>query len=100
MLEGACEDLIRYLRQEIQTQAERSGVPDDFLEGMLVDWLVSDAMGIQRTPSALFIPDNLAAPPTPEGDAKLKGVLPPLTVCRLTAQRKGAACRIPESRRH
>lgn len=78
ILERACEDLIRALRHEIQTHAEQFGVPDNLLEAMLVDWLVADEMGSQRTPSAFFIPDDLVAPTTAAGDAKPKDVLPSL----------------------
>ena len=55
-LEQACEGLMLALRSDIQTYAEQYGVPDDLLEALMVDWLVSDAMGKERTPSASFIP--------------------------------------------
>ena len=55
-LEQACEGLMVALRSDIQTYAEQYGVPDDLLEALMVDWLVSDAMGKERTPSASFMP--------------------------------------------
>ena len=57
-LEQACEGLMVALRSDIQAFANQFGVPDDLLESMLVDWLVSDAMGTDRTPSALLAPDE------------------------------------------
>jgi hypothetical protein len=53
-LEQGCEGLLLELRSSIQTYAEQYGVPDDMLEAMLVDWLVSDRIGTERTPARLF----------------------------------------------
>lgn len=76
ILERACEEAMRCLRHEIQKNAEQFGVPDDLLEEILVDWLVSDAMEAPRTPTAYFIPPELVAPTTESGDANPKDVLP------------------------
>jgi hypothetical protein len=57
-LENACEEVLHYLRSEIVSSAERYGVPDDVLERLTVDWLVSDQMGNERTPGAFFLDDS------------------------------------------
>lgn len=57
-LEQACEGLMMELRSRIVNYAEQYGVPDDLLETMLVDWLVSDAIGKERGPSAFIIPEE------------------------------------------
>jgi hypothetical protein len=54
-LENACEGLMLDLRCRIQTYAEQFWVPDNVLEAMLVDWLVSDRMGTERAPARFFI---------------------------------------------
>lgn len=76
ILERACEDLMRDVRYDIQNHAEQSGVPDNLLEALLVDWLLADENGGERTPTASFIPDDLVAPTTPQGDAKPEDLLP------------------------
>jgi hypothetical protein len=60
-LEHACEEVMRDVRSTIQNYARQYAVPDDLLETMLTDWLVSDAMGTDRTPSAFFIPETEVA---------------------------------------
>jgi hypothetical protein len=57
-VEHACEDVMMSLRSQIQTYAEQYGVPDDMVEEMLVDRLVSDHMGTERTPVAFFMPET------------------------------------------
>jgi hypothetical protein len=56
-LEHACEWVIVDLRCSIQKNAQDYSVPDDVLEKMLVDWLVADAKGSQRTPAKFYIPE-------------------------------------------
>lgn len=56
-LEQACEGVMIDLRSAIQNYAKQYAVPDDLLEKMVTDWLVSDAMCSERTPSAFFIPE-------------------------------------------
>lgn len=56
-VEQACEGVMHDLRCNIQTYAEQYYVPDDLLEAMLVDWLVSDRMGSDRTPPRYFVPE-------------------------------------------
>jgi len=57
-LEHACEGVMTGLRNEIRTYAEQYGVPDDMVEGILVDWLASDHMGTERAPVAFFMPET------------------------------------------
>jgi hypothetical protein len=57
-LELACKGVMTDLRSSIHSWSKQYGVEDGTLEEMLVDWLVSDAMGKERTPSAFFMPET------------------------------------------
>jgi hypothetical protein len=61
-LEHACEFVMVDLRCSIQRNARDYWVPDDVLEKMLVDWLVADAKGGQRTPARFYTPEPEGAP--------------------------------------
>src|SRR5579859_1374480 len=60
ILERACEEVMRSLQHEIRIHAEQFGVPDNLVQEVVVDWLVSDAMEGPRTPTAYFIPEEMA----------------------------------------
>ena len=88
-IEQACEGLMFSLRSNIQTYAEQFGVPDDLLEQMLVDWLVSDAMGKERAPSRFFIPEEEVLS---EGDTRYaEDKLPSVTELLATRPREADA---------
>lgn len=86
ILERACEEVMRSLQYEVGIQAEQFGVPDNLVQEVVVDWLVSDAMESPRTPTAYFIPKELLAPTTASGDANPKDVLP--SAMRLMAAKR------------
>jgi hypothetical protein len=77
---------MRSLQHEIRIHAEQFGVSDNLVQEVVVDWLVSDAMESPRTPTAYFIPEELAAPTTASGDANPKEVLP--SAMRLMAAKR------------
>lgn len=65
-LEDACEIAIGDVRCRVTSLAENYGVPDDLLESMLISWLISDQMGKERAPVAVFVPQRLGPPDDPE----------------------------------
>lgn len=54
-LEKACHETVSFLRCDIGRSADEYGVPSDLMELVVVDWLVADLMGKERTPTAMFI---------------------------------------------
>jgi hypothetical protein len=89
-LEHACEGVIRDLRCNIQTYAEQFWVPDDLLEAMLVDWLVSDQMGWERTPVRFFVPEEEGSAGTAQRVAQTERPGErPRSIQRLLAARAG-----------
>lgn len=55
-LEDACEMAFADVGSRIVSCAQSYGVPDDLLRDMLISWLISDQMGKERAPVAVFVP--------------------------------------------
>ena len=66
-LEDACELAFADVSSRIVSCAESYGVPDDLLRDMLISWMISDQMGKERAPVAVFAPGLQGGANEPEG---------------------------------
>jgi hypothetical protein len=57
-LHRACQDVLTDLYCCVSYHAEHNEVPEDSLQAMVTDWLVSCQMGVEPSPATLFIPER------------------------------------------
>lgn len=69
-VEKAADGILFELYHEIQSYADQYDLPGETLWKVVVDWMVSDQMGWERTPVAILVPN--------EDDANKGGCSPQL----------------------
>ncbi|MGC1414163.1 MAG: hypothetical protein WA817_02710 [Candidatus Acidiferrum sp.] len=57
-LQKAGEGVLFSLSSEVGVFADHYGVPVDTLWGLVLDWVVSDHLGAERTPAEFLIPEK------------------------------------------